>query len=469
MQFKPHKYQESAIDFIENNPVSALFLEMGLGKTVITLTAIQDLLKIGEVTKVLVVAPLRVARDVWPEEIEKWDHLRGLRYSVAIGTPEERRTALKADADIYIINRENVRWLSQFIDVFGRFDMIVIDELSSFKNRDARRFKAMVQLRKKADRIVALTGTPSSNGLLDLWAEYAVLDLGKRLGSSYYGFKDRFFYPDYQYSNGFSHYVPKKYAEEEIYRLVEDISLSMRSLDYLDMPELIESEYPVRLSEAETGMHRIFRDDMYMELESGEKLSVANAKSMVTKLCQLANGTVYAPDGKAIEFHSKKLEALEDLIEAANGKPVLVAYYFRHDLERIEKMLTEKKIRFMELKSPQSMKEWNEGKIQVGLIQPASAGHGVNLQSGGNTLIWYSLPWSLELYQQTNARLWRQGQKAETVIIRHIIARGTIDESVLAALKRKDMSQSALMEALKAERPPSVGFADSSLKGGRLL
>jgi len=446
MKYKPHDYQTYATNFILEHPVAAVFLDMGLGKSVITLTAIYDLcLESFQVRKVLVIGPLRVARDTWPAEIQKWDHLKGLTYSVAIGTEAERLAALQQQAHVYIINRENVQWLVEESGLPFDYDMVVIDELSSFKSYQAKRFRSLMKVRPKVKRIVGLTGTPSSNGLMDLWAQFRLLDLGKRLGRYITHYRNRYFTPDKRNSYMVFSYKPLPGAEEAIYEAISDITISMKATDHLNMPECIMNEVKVNLSEKERKSYNLFRDDMIVSLK-GEEIDAANAAALASKLSQLANGAVYAKDGMFVEFHSRKLDALEDLVEAANGKPVLIAYWFKHDLQRIQMHLPGAR----EIKTSKDIKDWNDGKIQVGLIHPASAGHGLNLQAGGSTLIWFGLTWSLELYQQANARLWRQGQKADTVVIHHIIAAGTIDERIMAALQKKDQSQSALIDAVKA-------------------
>ena len=457
MKYSPHEYQKFAVEFIKNHPISAIFLDCGLGKTVTTLTAVNDLLFDSfEIGKVLVIAPLRVARDTWSAEIEKWEHLNLLTYSVAVGTAEERITALQRQADIYIINRENVQWLIEESDIKFDYDMIIIDELSSFKNHQTKRFKALMKVRPKVKRIVGLTGTPSSNGLMDLYAEFRLLDMGKRLGRFIGQYRNTYFKPDKRNGMIVYSYKPLPTAENEIYQKISDITISMKATDYLKMPELVVSEYTVSLSDNEKQKYSDFRKELILELPDGE-ITAANAASLSNKLSQMANGTIYTDDKTIIPIHERKLDALEDIIEAANGKSVLVAYWFKHDLERIKDRLHKLHIPFSTMDSSDSIRKWNSGQLPVALIHPASAGHGLNLQSGGNCLVWFGLTWSLELYQQTNARLWRQGQKAETVVIQHIVTKGTIDERILKALQEKDRQQSALMEAVKAELEDSHG------------
>ncbi len=445
MKYNPHEYQSYATDFILSHPISAVFLEMGLGKSVITLSAIFDLcLDSFLVCKVLVIAPLRVARDTWPSEIKKWEHLKGLSYSVAVGTERERIDALMTRSTMYIINRENVDWLVNKSGIPFDFDMVVIDELSSFKSYGAKRFKSLLKVRPSVKRIVGLTGTPSSNGLMDLWAEFRILDLGQRLGRYITHYRNTYFAPDKRNAQVIFSYKPLPGAEDEIYKQISDITISMKSIDYLKMPECIVNEVAVSLNEKEWNIYSKFKDDMVTKL-GDEEIDAVNAAVLSGKLLQMANGAVYDSENKTHIIHDKKLDALEDLIEGANGKPVLVAYWFKHDLERIKKRFPVRQI-----KASKDIEDWNEGNIPIAVIHPASAGHGLNLQSGGSTLIWFGLTWSLELYQQTNARLYRQGQN-KTVIIHHIITKGTIDEDVMTALTRKEETQASLIDAVKAK------------------
>lgn len=444
MKFVPHEYQKYATKFIEQNDVSALLLDMGLGKSVITLTAIRNLIIKGEVSRVLVIAPLRVAKTTWPDEIAKWDHLHDLTYSVAVGTEKERLEALRKNVEIVIINRENVDWLVNKSGYRFNFDMIVIDELSSFKSYSAKRFKALLKVRPYVERIVGLTGTPSSNGLMDLWAEYRLLDFGERLGRYITRFRLKYFEPDKRSATVIFSYKLLPGAEDEIYNVISDITISMKAKDYLKMPDLIINEVTVDLDLAERRTYETLRKEMVVQISEQEEIDAVNAASLSGKLLQMANGAVYDEDKRVLRIHDKKLDALEDLIEAANGKPVLIAYWFKHDLERIKE-----RFNVREILTDQDIKDWNNGKINVAVIHPASAGHGLNLQSGGSTMIWFGLTWSLELYEQANARLYRQGQK-ETVVIHHIITKGTIDEDVMQALRRKEKMQSALIDAVKA-------------------
>ena len=403
-----------------------------------------------EVTKVLVIAPLRVAKNTWPNEIVKFEEVNGLTYSVVTGSANERKKALERKADIYIINRENLPWLVEKSGEPFDFDMIVIDELSSFKNWESKRFRALMKVRPKVKRIVGLTGTPSSNGLMDLFAEFKVLDMGKRLGRFISQYRINYFKPDRMNGPVVYTYKLLPWAEKAIYDRISDITISMKATEYLDMPELISNEYKVYLDEDERDKYEEMKGQLILELPGGE-VTASNAAALSNKLTQMANGAVYSDDGEINAFHDRKLDALEDLIEAANGKPLLVAYWFRHDLVRITERLDKLKVVYQKLDSDESFDKWNAGALQVGLIHPASAGHGLNLQSGGNTLVWFGLNWSLELYQQTVARLWRQGQKARTVVVEHIVTVGTIDERIVLALKEKDKTQQALIDAVKAE------------------
>ena len=450
MRYEPHEYQVYATEYIKKHEVSAVLLECGLGKTAITLTAIDDLMFDSfDVHKVLIIAPIRVAKMSWPDEIRKWDHVNELRYSVAVGTEAERKKALEADADIYLINRENVQWLVEKSGIPFDYDMVVIDELSSFKNYQAKRFKSLMKVRPRVKRIVGLTGTPSSNGLMDLFAEYKILDMGQRLGRFIGQYRSLYFKPDK--TNGHIVYSYKLLpgAEDAIYNRISDITISMKSADHLKMPELVNSRYTVHLDKKELLKYVRMRQDLILKLPKGE-VTAANAAALSGKLVQMANGAVYSDDGNYEKIHDRKLDALEDIIEAANGKPVLVAYWYQHDLDRIVGKLNELQVDFCRLDKEQNIRRWNEGNVPVGLIHPASAGHGLNLQSGGNMLVWFGLTWSLELYQQTVARLWRQGQK-NTVSVIHIVAAKTIDEQIMRALETKDHTQKALIDAVKAE------------------
>ena len=446
-----HGYQRYAADFIVDHDAAAILLDCGCGKTIITLTAIDELLRDRfEVGKVLVICPIRVAQ-VWAEEIHKWTHLSGLRYSIAVGTESQRRYALGVDADIYIVNRDVVPWL---VEKYGgsawKWDMLVLDELSSFKNPQAKRFKALLKVRPKVRRIVGLTGTPSSNGLMDLWAEYRLLDLGERLGKFIGAYRSQYFRPDKTNGIIIYSYKPLPGAEESIYSRIADMTVSIRCTNVLRMPELISVPYEVTMSEEEKDVYTRLKQDLVLSLPDGE-VTASNVAALSGKLSQMSNGAVYNDDGGVVTIHSRKLDALEDLIEAANGKPVLVAYWFKHDYDRITERLRSIGIHYAKIDIEESISRWNRKMIPVGLIHPASAGHGLNLQAGGSTLIWFGLTWSLELYIQTNARLWRQGQVSSTVVIQHIVTKGTVDERILKALQQKEVTQDALMDAVKAQ------------------
>lgn len=448
MQFNPHDYQQYAIDYIESHEVAAVLLDMGLGKTAITLTALYDLLfDYFEITRVLVIAPLRVARNTWPQEIEKWDHLKDIRYSVAVGTEKERLEAFQKDADIYIINRENVQWMVGHVPF--EFDAIVVDELSSFKNWNSKRFKSLMKVRPRSKRVIGLTGTPSGNGLMDLFAEFKVLDMGQRLGRFITKYRQEYFRPDRMNGQVVYSYKLLPGAEKRIYDKISDITISMKAADHLKMPELINSEFPVFMDEGEQCIYDQMCEDLTAQLKEGE-VTAANAGVLSGKLCQMANGAVYTDDGNVDRIHERKLDALEDIIESMNGRPLLVAYWYKHDLDRIEERLQMRKIEFARLDTDASIARWNRGEIPVALIHPASAGHGLNLQSGGSTLCWFGITWSLELYQQTVARLYRQGQTSNTVVVQHIITADTIDERIMKALRYKDKTQATLIDAVKA-------------------
>lgn len=445
MKYKPHSYQEYAIRYIETHPISALLIDMGLGKTSITLTAISNMLFDSfEVCKVLVIAPLRVAKNTWTDEIKKWEHLNSLSYSLIIGNESERLSALSKKADIYIVNRENIDWLVNKSGYKFDFDMVVIDELSSFKNHQSKRFKSLMKVRPLVKRIVGLTGTPSSNGLMDLFAEFKILDMGKRLGYFIGQYRNTYFKPDKMNGPIVYSYKPLPNAENAIYEKISDITVSMKANEYLKMPELLTSNYVVELSNSEKNQYDEMKKSLVLEITDGE-ITASNATSLSNKLCQLSNGAIYDDEQSIVEIHDRKLEALEDIIESMNGKPLLIAYWYRHDLERIKSRFSVR-----EIKTSEDISDWNDGKIPVALIHPASAGHGLNLQNGGSTLVWFGLTWSLELYQQTNARLYRQGQK-NTVVIQHIITKGTIDEQILKALQKKNKTQADLIDAVRAD------------------
>lgn len=450
MKFNPHKYQQYAIDFIIKNPIAAILLDMSMGKTAICLMAIQHLMyETFEVNKVLVICPLRVTL-TWRDEIAKWSQLNSLTYSIVKGTPAQRKKALKTDADLYIINRENVPWLINTSGIAFDFDMVVVDELSSFKNHQTARHKALMKVRPRIRRIVGLTGTPASGGLMDLFAEFKLLDMGDRLGRFIGQYRLNYFKPNRVNGPIVYSYKLLPGAEDKIYNKISDITISMKAVDYLDMPKLITTEYPVYLDETEMKKYRELKKDLILSTPEHE-VTAANAASLSNKLSQMANGAVYTDDGNVITFHDKKLDALEDIIESANGKPLLVAYWYKHDYTRIVERLKRIGIRHMKIDTDESIKKWNNKEIPVGLIHPASAAHGLNLQQGGNTMVWLGISWSLELYQQACCRLYRQGQSEGTVSIIHLISKGTIDERIIKALSEKDSTQSSLIDAVKAE------------------
>jgi len=449
MIYHPHDYQKYSIEFVKTHPIAALLLSMGLGKTSTTLTALDDLLFDSfEIHKVLVIAPLRVTK-VWLDEVKKWNHLNYLRCSLVVGTEQERKRALWANADIYIINRENVQWLIDESGIQFDFDTLVVDELSSFKNFKTKRFKSLMKVRPMVKRVIGLTGTPTSNGLMDLWSEFKLLDQGKRLGRFITNYRDQYFRPDKRNGQVVFSYKPLPFAEDAIYDKISDITISMKANDYLNMPELISNHVEVEMSEKEMKVYQELKQELVITLRD-EDVTASNAASLSNKLTQMANGAIYLDNHESAIIHDRKLDALEDLIEAQCDKPVLVAYWFKHDLDRIKNRLEELKVNFKEIKTEASIEDWNKGNIEVGLIHPASAGHGLNLQEGGSTLIWFGLTWSLELYEQTNARLYRQGQKDRCVVIEHIVTKGTIDEQIIKALEEKDKSQSRLIDAVKA-------------------
>jgi SNF2 family DNA or RNA helicase len=445
LPYHPHEYQTHCTEFILEKTSAGLFLDMGLGKSVITLTALVDLLHDRfEVSKVLVIAPLRVANTTWLDEVLKWKHLKNLRVSRILGSAKERTMALYKKADIYTINRENVPWLVEFYKNDWPFDMVIIDELSSFKSPSAKRFRALKKVRHKIKRIVGLTGTPAPNGLLDIWSQIYLLDGGERLGRTFSGYRSRYFHPQ-KYVNGG---IPTDYAlnddaEDKIYDKISDICISMKALEYLKMPEIIFNKVEVELSEKEMKLYRKLERDLLLPLEDSD-VDAANAAVLSNKLLQMSGGTVYDEYGDVHQIHDRKLDALEDLVEAANGKPVLIYYGFRHERDRIKERFDAG-----DINTSEDIARWNRGEMKIALCHPASAGHGLNLQEGGSTIIWFSVTWSLELYQQANARLWRQGQK-QTVVIHHLLAKDTIDHRVMMALDNKDTGQNALIEAVKA-------------------
>ena len=446
MEFKPHDYQAYAIDFIKTHPVAGLFLGMGMGKTISTLTALNTMMFDSfQVARCLVVAPLRVARDTWPAELTKWEHLKHLRASVIVGTAKERRQAIHTDADIYVINRENLPWLIKELGDDWPYDCVVIDELSSFKNHKAARFKALMSRRKHMRRIIGLTGTPAPNSLEDLWAPFKLFDGGKRLLPYITHFRERYFDPDKRNGYQVFSWKLKPGAEDEIYEAISDVTVSMKTTDHLDLPPLTTSSRVVHLDKAEREVYNQLKKDMLVHVD-GEVIDAGSAATLSNKLLQLSSGAIYADEARTVTVHSQKIDALEDIIEAANGHTVLVAYWFKHELERLLRHFPQGRL----LSTAEDMSDWCAGKIPLAFIHPASAGHGLNLQSGGHILVWHTVPWSLELYEQTNARLFRQGQ-TEPVSIIHIEAANTIDQQVIRSLESKNQTQSALIEAVKAE------------------
>lgn len=449
MKFKPYPYQRYCINRLLTSPILGLFLDMGLGKTVITLTAINDL-KYNRfaINKVLVIAPKKVAESTWVNEAKKWDHLKLLRFSVVLGPEQKRIRALNTPADIYVINRDNVVWLVDYYRNRWPFDMVVIDEFSSFKNHQAKRFKALRNVRPHIKRIVGLTGTPAPNGLLDLWAQVYLLDGGQRLGKSITSFRERYFEPDQRNRERVFTYAPKIGAEEKIQSLISDICISMKAEDYIQLPDIIYNTITVKLDSKAKKAYDKLEKEMLLEVD-GSTIDAGSAAVLTNKLLQLCNGAVYDEERNIVEVHNNKIERFMELIEELNGKPALVFYNFQHDKDRLIKALSKTKLRVRELKTPQDEQDWNNRQIDILLAHPASAAYGLNLQQGGNHIIWFGLNWSLELYQQANKRLHRQGQ-TEKVIIHHIAIEGGVDEDVLAALESKTDTQDKLIEALKA-------------------
>jgi SNF2 family DNA or RNA helicase len=445
--FKPHDYQQYAKQWIIEKPSSGLFLDLGMGKTVCTLTAVEELLyDYFDVSKVLVIAPLRVAEDTWSSEVQKWEHLKNLKISKVLGKEEVRIETLKEKADIYVINRENVEWLVEYLGKEWFFDMVVIDELSSFKSPKSNRFRALKKVRPFIKRIVGLTGTPAPNGLIDLWSQIYLLDQGERLGKTLTGYRDRYFQPDKRNQTVIFSWKPVDGAEDRIYEKLKDICISMKAADYLKLPERINNSIMVQLPKEAEMKYRKLEKELLLPLEDAD--IVADTAAVLTnKLLQMANGAVYDENGEVKEIHDAKLKALDDVIEEANGKPVLIFYAYKHDLYRLSEYLKNKEFRV--LNNSEDIESWNKGKVPIMLVHPASAGHGLNLQFGGNIIVWFGLTWSLELYQQANARLYRQGQQ-QSVVVNHIIAKGTIDEDVMRALENKEVGQEALLQAVKA-------------------
>lgn len=445
MKYTPHDYQDYAANQLLEKSECGLLLDMGMGKTVVTLTAIDELFDRFDVEKVLVIAPLRVAEDTWSKECEKWHHLKHLRIAKVLGTEKTRLAVLQSKADIFITNRENVVWLVSLYGKAWPFDMVVIDELSSFKSPKAKRFKALRKVRPLIKRIVGLTGTPAPNGLLDLWPQIYLLDRGKRLGKTLGGYRERYFEPDKRNREVIFSYRLKPEAEDAIYKKLSDICVSMKAQDYLQMPARINNFVRVEMAPDEKTLYKQLEKDMLLPFAGGD-IDAANAAVLSNKLLQMANGAVYDEFGSVRQIHRRKIDALEDLWEGANGKPILVFYAYKHDKERLKAFFKTAR----DLNTSQDITDWNAGKVPVALAHPASAGHGLNLQAGGHIIIWFGIPWSLELYQQANGRLYRQGQN-QAVIIHHIVTAGTIDEDVIKALDRKDTGQAALLEAVKAK------------------
>ncbi|EGQ3331733.1 DEAD/DEAH box helicase [Staphylococcus pseudintermedius] len=444
MNFIPHDYQKYSIDKIIENKKYGLFLDMGLGKTVSTLTAFSDL-QLLDTNKMLVIAPLNVAKDTWADEIDKWEHLKHLRVSKVLGSPKQRIAALNKEADIYVTNKENTKWLCDQYKKDWPFDMVVIDELSTFKNPSSQRFKAIRKKQPLIKRFVGLTGTPSPNSLLDLWAQVYLIDRGERLETSFSRYRERFFKPTHQVSDHVFNWELRDGSEEKIYELIEDVCLSMKAGDYLDMPERIDAVQSVNLSSKERKLYDELEKHYILESEEDGTIVAQSGASLSQKLLQLSNGAVYTDDESVRHLHDRKLDKLEEIIEESQGQPLLVFYNFKHDKERIMERFDE----VVTLDDESYKDRWIEGKVKILLAHPASAGHGLNLQKGGHIIVWFGLTWSLELYQQANARLYRQGQ-THTTIIHHIMTDNTIDQKVYQALQNKELTQEDLMQAIKA-------------------
>ena len=450
MQYIPHKYQEQCIDFILSHPIAMIWLSCGMGKSSLALFGAEQLLfDYFLISKILIVCPIRVAL-TWVDELNQWSCFNHLTYSVAIGTEKQRKAALRAGADITIINRENIDWLVNKANVPFVWDACIVDEVSSFKNSQSKRFKAFMKIRPKFTRVIALTGSPSSNGLEDLYGEFKLMDYGERLGRFIGQFRTAFFRPAVTNGAIVYKYAPLPGAEQEIYKRISDITISMKSTDHLEMPELIESNYKVTLSDEDMERYKTFKEELVVEL-SGSDITASNAAVLAGKLTQLANGCIYSDDGEMIPVHDAKLDALEDIVEALQSESCLLAYWYKHDLVRIKERLDKIGASYQVINSDESIRAWNAGKMQIGLFNPASLAFGVNLQKGGFHMVFFSQIWSLELVQQAIARLWRQGQQSSSVIVQHIVAKGTIDERILKALSEKDMTQSALIDAVKAQ------------------
>lgn len=449
MRFQPHNYQKYCINRMVADPVLGLFLDMGLGKTVITLTAINDLrFNRFAVRRVLVIAPKKVAEDTWTREAGKWDHLSLLRVIPVLGNIKQRIRALNMPGDVWVLSRDNVSWLVDYYKNDWPFDMVVIDELSSFKSNKAKRFRKLKSVRNHIERIVGLTGTPAPNGLEDLWAQIYLLDQGQRLGRTLTEYRDNYFNPGARNGSVVWEYLPKSWAENEIHTRIQDICISMKAEDYLELPDRIDNVRHIHLPEKAMRQYEEMERTMLLNIDE-ETIDAASAAALSNKLLQLCNGAVYDAEGAYHDVHDEKLEALKEIIDTAQGKSVLVFYNFKHDKDRIRRTLAKTKLRVGELKNPDSITAWNEGKMDVLLAHPASAAYGLNLQAGGHIIVWFGLNWSLELYQQANARLYRQGQK-ENVIIHHLVTQGGYDENVMDALEKKETTQDSFLEALKA-------------------
>lgn len=442
--FQPHSYQKHAIDKVIENEKYGLFLDMGLGKTVSTLTAFSEL-QLLDTEKMLVIAPLNVAKDTWADEISKWDHLKHLRISKILGTPKQRLAALNKDADIYITNKENTKWLCDQYKKEWPFDMVVIDELSTFKNPSSQRFKAIKKKLPLVKRFVGLTGTPSPNSLLDLWAQVYLIDRGERLETAFSRYRERYFRATHQVSDHVYNWELREGSEDLIYKQIEDIALSMKASDYLDMPERIDTKQVVTLSNKERKLYDELEKYYILEDETDGTIVAQSGASLSQKLLQLSNGAVYTDDEDVRQIHDRKLDKLEEIIDEAQGQPILLFYNFKHDRARILECFDD----VITLDDSNYKAKWNSGKAKILLAHPASAGHGLNLQQGGHIIVWFGLTWSLELYQQANARLYRQGQE-HTTIIHHIMTDNTIDQRVYKALQNKELTQDELMKAIKA-------------------
>lgn len=449
MKLIPHDYQRYCINRMIAEPKLGLFLDMGLGKTVITLTAVNDLrYNRFEARKVLVIAPKKVAEDTWTREACKWDHLKLLRVVPVLGTKTKRIKAINTPGDVYVLSRDNIPWIVDYYRNDWPFDTVIIDELSSFKNPQAKRFKSLVLVRNHIRRIYGLTGTPAPNGLIDLWAQIYLLDQGERLGEKIGAYRENFFSPASRNRDVIFSYAPLPGAEESIQSRISDICISLSAKDYLSLPERIDNVIHVQLSDKERKAYETFEKEMLLEIDEAT-LDAGSAAVLSNKLLQFCNGAVYDENKTPVEIHSEKLEALTEIVEANQGKPILVFYNFQHDRTRILERFSKSGLRIKELKGPETIGQWNNREIDMLLAHPASAAYGLNLQAGGNIIVWFGLNWSLELYQQANARLHRQGQK-ENVIIHHLVVNGGMDEDVMAALQDKQVTQDSLLTALKA-------------------